>query len=146
MRNAVLNTAALKGVNYDTGKVNIKIFISDDSPVVRVRLTNMLSDVKGIDLIGEAANVQDSIDEILRLRPDVVILDIRMPGGSGIDVLKRIKSDDYAPVVIVLTNYPFPQYRKICTDNGADYFFDKSNEFHRVLEVLKNLHSYSKPN
>jgi len=68
-----------------------------------------------------------------------VILDIRMPGGSGIDVLEDIKKINAAPIVIILTNYPYPQYRKKCMAAGADYFFDKSSEFEKVTEVLKKL-------
>jgi DNA-binding NarL/FixJ family response regulator len=68
-----------------------------------------------------------------------VILDIRMPGGSGIDVLENIKKTNAAPVVIVLTNYPYPQYRKKCMALGAEYFFDKTTEFEKVTEVIENL-------
>lgn len=117
------------------------VFISDDSPVVRVRLANMIEDIQGINLIGEANNVQDSIRRIEELKPDAVILDIRMPGGSGLDVLKKIKENqnDHTPIIIVLTNYPYPQYRKKCLEAGADYFFDKSNEFHKVVEVFREM-------
>jgi DNA-binding NarL/FixJ family response regulator len=117
----------------------MNVFISDDSPVVRVRLANIIDDIKGLKLIGEAQNVQDSIAKIEELKPDAVILDIRMPGGSGIDVLKKIKHLQNPPIVIVLTNYPYPQYRNICLESGADFFFDKSNEFHKVVDVFKNL-------
>ena len=80
----------------------MKVFIADDSEVVCERLTTMLSELPGIEIIGQ------SIESIRRLHPDVVILDIRMPGGSGIDVLEDIKKTNTAPVVIVLTNYPYP--------------------------------------
>ena len=120
---------------------HMDVFISDDSPVVRVRLANMIEDVKGINLIGEANNVQESIELIDKLKPDAIILDIRMPGGSGLDVLKKIREDEMNnhPLIIVLTNYPYPQYRKKCMEAGADYFFDKSNEFHKVVDVFKKL-------
>ena len=62
-----------------------------------------------------------------------------MPGGSGIDVLREIKQNNQTPLVIVLTNYPYPQYRRKCMDAGADFFFDKSTEFDKVTEVLKQL-------
>jgi DNA-binding response OmpR family regulator len=68
-----------------------------------------------------------------------VILDIRMPGGSGMDVLQAIKREKQAPMVIMLTNYPYPQYRKKCLGLGADYFFDKSTEFEKVTELFKQL-------
>jgi len=117
----------------------VKVFIVDDSEIVIERLKTMLSEVKEIEVIGKANNPFDAINGIRTLHPDAVILDLQMPGGSGIGVLLSIKRNSSAPVVLVLTNYPYPQYRKKCMEAGADFFFDKSTEFERVPEVLKQL-------
>jgi DNA-binding NarL/FixJ family response regulator len=117
----------------------MKVFIADDSKVLCERLIEMLSDIPGIEIIGHAQDVAESLTSIKKLNPDIVILDIRMPGGSGIDVLQDIKKGRQAPMVIILTNYPYPQYRKKCLGLGADYFFDKSTEFEKVTELFKLL-------
>lgn len=117
----------------------IKTFIADDSLNVRKGLIAMLSQVDGIELIGEAENVDEAIGSVQMLKPDVVILDIKMPGGSGVDVLKYVKKEQPSTIVIILTNYPYPQYRQECMDEGADFFFDKSIEFEKVIEVCKQL-------
>jgi DNA-binding NarL/FixJ family response regulator len=117
----------------------VKLFIVDDSEIVIERLKTMVSEVKEIEIIGQATNPFDAINGIRTLHPDAVILDLQMPGGSGIGVLLSIKRDNSAPVVLVLTNYPYPQYRKKCMEAGADFFFDKSTEFERVPEVLNRL-------
>ncbi len=117
----------------------MKVFIADDSKIFRVRLKEMLSELTEIEIIGEAENTLETTKRIRKLNPDVVILDIRMPDGSGIDVLKHIKKNNRAPVVIILTNYPYPQYRKKCVELGASYFFNKSDEIEKVLEALKQL-------
>lgn len=117
----------------------MKVFIADDSAPVRERLKNMLSELEGVEVIGQAQDAVEATKSILELKPDVAILDIRMPGGSGIDTLRNIKRVTPAPRVIMLTNYPYPQYRKRCMDAGADFFFDKSSEFHKVIEVLKQM-------
>ena len=117
----------------------MKVFIVDDSSVLRERLVEMLSELPEIEIIGYAQNVPDALSSIKELNPDVVILDIRIPGGSGIDVLQDIKKERKAPMVIMLTNYPYPQYRKKCLGLGADYFFDKSTEFEKVTELFKRL-------
>jgi DNA-binding NarL/FixJ family response regulator len=117
----------------------MKVFIADDSKVLCERLIEMLSDVPGIEVIGHAQDVLESLAAIKKLNPDIVILDIRMPGGSGMDVLQAIKQEKHAPMVIMLTNYPYPQYRKKCLGLGADYFFDKSTEFEKVTELFKQL-------
>ncbi len=99
----------------------------------------MLADIEGIEVVGHAEDCLKALEGIDSSKPDVVILDIRMAGGNGIDVLKRVKNNTPAPVVIMFTNYPYPQYRKNCMGAGADYFFDKSTEFHKVAGILKKL-------
>ena len=117
----------------------MKVFIADDSVVLRERLVTMFADVPGMEIVGQAGEGLEATDAIRRLEPDVVILDIRMPGGNGIDALKSIKKETPAPAVIMLTAYPYPQYRKKCLEAGADYFFDKSTEFQKVTTTLKQL-------
>jgi DNA-binding NarL/FixJ family response regulator len=117
----------------------LRVFIVDDSAVIRERLETMLSELKGIEIIGQAKGSTEAEEAIPKLKPDVVILDIRMHGGNGIEVLKNIKKDKNPPLVMMLTNYPYPQYRKKCKDAGADFFFDKSTEFDKITEVLKKL-------
>ena len=117
----------------------MKVFIVDDSALVRERLIALISEYPEIEITGQAENAQEAINSIRKLKPDVVILDIRMPGGNGIEVLRNIKKYNSAPTVIILTNYPYPQYRKKCMEAGADYFFDKSTEFHKIIEVIKKL-------
>ena len=117
----------------------MKVFIADDSQIMRERLIDMLSDLPEIEITGQAQDGFTATDLITKLNPDVVILDIRMPKGSGIDVLKKIKKNNQAPIVIIITNYPYPQYRKKCEGAGADYFFDKASEFEKITEVLMQL-------
>jgi DNA-binding NarL/FixJ family response regulator len=117
----------------------MKVFIADDSPIVYERLIAMLSNLKEIETIGQAHDVSGAINSIEELKPDAVILDIQMPGGSGIDVLRHIKKEQPATVVIILTNYPYPQYRQRCMDEGADFFFDKSTEFNEITKTFKRL-------
>lgn len=117
----------------------IRVFIADDSAVVRERLAAMITDFDEIEMAGQAADAPRAIKGIRKLEPDAVILDIRMPGGNGINVLQTIKKIRPATMVIILTNYPYPQYRKKCLENGADFFFDKSTEFEKVTEVLRQL-------
>jgi DNA-binding NarL/FixJ family response regulator len=113
------------------------VYIVDDAEAVIERLKTMLSELTEIEVIGQANNPYDAINGIRTLHPDAVILDLQMPGGSGIGVLLSIKRDNPAPKVIILTNYPYPQYRKKCMEAGADFFFDKSTEFERIPEVFK---------
>ncbi len=122
-----------------TAKRHLKVLVADDSPLIRERLAAVISDIENAELVGQAENVQDAVDGIRCLKPDVAILDIRMPGGSGLQVLEQAKAGQSPPVVIMLTAFPLPPYRKRCEALGADYFFDKPTDFDRVAVVLKQL-------
>jgi DNA-binding NarL/FixJ family response regulator len=115
------------------------VFIVDDSPVVRERLLGLIAEVPNVEVIGQADIAFEAIHSIRRLKPDVVVLDLSMPGGSGIYVLENIKKDRPAPLVIMLTNFVHEQYRSRCLQLGADHFFDKSTEFQKVVDVLRTV-------
>ena len=117
----------------------MRVYVVDDSPLVRERLVTLLSEVAGVEVVGVTDNAEDGIAGIAMHRPDVAILDVCLPSGSGISVLEEVKKRDDSPTVIMLTNYSYSQYRKKCMDAGADYFFDKSSEFYRVTEVLAHM-------
>ena len=117
------------------------MFVVDDSPLVRDRLIGMVSELPNVTVIGQAEIAFEAISAIRKLRPDAVVLDISMPGGSGLQALEQIKREHAFCVVIMLTNFASEQYREKCLQLGADYFFDKSGEFEKVVEVLRNMAS-----
>jgi len=92
-----------------------------------------------VTVVGEAETPRAAVEGILRTRPDSVVLDIQLIGGSGIDVLREAHPRTPATVFIVLTNHPNPQYRRICMEAGAAYFFDKNTEIAKVCEVIAEL-------
>jgi DNA-binding NarL/FixJ family response regulator len=100
---------------------------------------DVVSRFQEIRVVDEVSDAPQAVESIARHKPDIVILDIQMPGGSGIEVLKTIKKNKPSPIVIMFTNYPYPQYRAKCMEAGADFFFDKSLEFDALTETLKNL-------
>lgn len=117
----------------------MKVFIADDSPILCERLKTMLSDFPEIEVVGQAEDTSGAIKSIKKLKPDLVILDIRMPGGSGIEVLQSIKKERPDIKVIVFTNYPYPQYRKKCMDLGADFFFAKATESDEISRAIEQM-------
>ena len=118
----------------------MRLFIADDSEMLRTRLVDMLTEIKGINVVGEARDSREAVERVEALNPDVVILDIRMPGGDGILALESIKkSRKRQPKVIVFTNYPYLQYRKRCMDAGADFFFYKALDFEKLLDLIRDL-------
>ena len=119
---------------------SLQVVIVDDSVVIRQRLVSLLEETHGVDVAGVATDGFEGLETVQKLHPDVVILDIRMPGMGGIEFLEALQGDnELSPTVIVLTNFPYPAYRKRCQELGAEYFFDKSTEFAAAVEVLKQL-------
>ncbi len=100
----------------------------------------MLAPLKGVEIIGEATEANTATSAIQQLGPDVVILDIHLIGqGTGIDVLQSVKQKKLSPLVIILTNYPYRQYRNKCLDAGADFFLDKSTQFECLMPIFERL-------
>ena len=118
-------------------KTAMRLLIVDDSEIVRERLKALLSEVPMVETISQAKDPQEARGLMGKLNPDVVLVDIQMPGGGGINLLHEIKKGLKPPLLIVLTNQSYPQYRRKCMESGADFFFDKSTEFDKVAEVLK---------
>jgi len=118
---------------------NLRLLIVDDSELMCTHLAQILTEIGGVEIMGAAFNVPDAYRYIEKNMPDVAILDICLPGGNGIDILKKIREGGNSTKVIMYTHYPFPQYEKKCMHFGADYFFDKYNEFDKLLGVIKQL-------
>jgi DNA-binding NarL/FixJ family response regulator len=114
-----------------------KVFIAEDFLPVRRRLTELLTGLGGVDLVGEAESPAEAIGGILDTRPDWVILDYQLRGGTGVDVLRAVHPKAPSIRFIVLTNHPTSQYRRACTEAGAGWFFDKSTEFGKIRSVIE---------
>ena len=115
------------------------VLIVDDSAAVRERLKELVSGVAAVEVCGQAADARQALAAIRELAPQVVILDLHMPGGNGLEVLEGVRRDPARPEFIVLTNYATPQYKQRCREAGARYFFDKSHDFEKVPEALADL-------
>jgi DNA-binding NarL/FixJ family response regulator len=113
------------------------VLIVDDSPGIRKRLGALAMEVEGVEVVGDAADAQEALDLCRELEPDVMTLDLRLPGESGLEVLERLQGLPSAPVVIVLTNYPYPEFKRRCLAMGARYFLNKATQFEKVQEILE---------
>ncbi len=128
-----------KGMRNALNPLNTKsVFVVEDAPPIRERLTAMLRESNGVEVIGEADNPQSAIQGILSKKPDSVVLDIQLIGGSGLEVLEAVHPIHPQIVFIVLTNFPSKQYRQKCLASGASYFLDKNEEFLKVLDAVHN--------
>jgi len=95
----------------------------------------MLREVPGVEP-HEAAGADEALEAIRTFVPDLVVLDVHMPGTSGIDLLPIIKALPSPPLVVILTSHPTEHHRRLSIAHGADFFFDKSLDFARVVELV----------
>jgi len=119
----------------------LKVLIVEDSEVVTKRLRTLLKDLPEVSVVGEAINGTEALAIHNVMHPDVVLLDIKLPGMNGVEVLKEIKQMNSNTTVMMLTNYSDLHHRKRCKEAGADYFFDKSIEFEKVPDALTHIYS-----
>jgi len=115
------------------------ILLVDDSKPTRERLAALLSELDETVVVAQAGNSKEALESIRCLRPEVVILDIQMPGGNGVRVLEAVKRESEPPVVIMLTNHAYLPYREKCAKLGADFFLDKSHDFDHLQLILTDL-------
>jgi len=83
----------------------MKALIVDDEPLARERLRAMLGDIEGIDVVGEAGDGFEALEAVQRLAPDVVLLDIRMPGIDGLETARHLAAFEAPPAVVFCTAY-----------------------------------------
>jgi len=122
----------------------VRIIIADDSEILRSRLVEMLMQIKGIEIVAEAKDTKEAIETTKSHHPDVLIIDLRMPGEDGIVAIEAIKKGKRnKPKIIVFTNYPYLQYRKRCVEAGADFFFYKALEFEKLVALIKELSGHN---
>lgn len=116
----------------------LKVLIVDDAPIVRERFSRILSESLPLEIVGQAQTIKQALTILPTTQPDVVLLDLRLPDGSGLHVLQQIRETSISCKVIMMTTTPYPYYRERCLAAGADYFFDKSEEFEQVIELLRH--------
>ena len=111
-----------------------KVFLVEDSAPIRERLTRLLETVPGAQVVGQAADVEDAIGAILAVRPDLVLLDLRLEDGSGFDVLRAVHHAEPRIDFYMLSNFASEPYRRQAERLGACGFFDKTQDFDRLRE------------
>lgn len=119
----------------------VRVFLVEDSPLLRKRIVDSLESLGRFELVGFSESEEDALEAIASAQPDVVITDIRLKQGNGIEVVRQVRLTQAPsqPKIFVLSNYAYPEYKRQCELVGADDFFDKSSEYDRFLETLQRV-------
>lgn len=116
-----------------------RIVIIEDDSAIRESYAYLLDHVEGFEVIGTYASVEDSLDYIKENEPDIILLDIELPGMSGIDALPKIKQAVRGVKVIILTAYEDPQLIFGALSNGASGYLSKSIPAARLVESIQDI-------
>ena len=113
--------------------------IVEDSTLVRERLRELLLEIPQLELVGEYDNSAAAITALRQRAVDILLLDIKLRGSDGLDVLRNAKATLSNTTVVVFTNYAEAPYRDLFTQLGADYFFNKTYETEQLRDTLIRL-------
>ena len=123
----------------------MKIVLVEDSVIVRARLTLQLARIQGVQVVGHAASEDEAVEMINRKRPDLVLMDIGLESGNGIEALRRIRKSGNRTRVWILSNCSAPDYRELVRDQGVEHFFAKNSEIEQLMARVRDMHCITMP-
>jgi DNA-binding NarL/FixJ family response regulator len=117
----------------------INILLVDDHPIIRDGLRAALAQDTGLNVVGEAQNADEAITKTRETRPDVVLLDISLPGKNGFEVLKQLHTEMPEVRVLILSTYSEKQYAVRCLKSGAWGYLTKSSGSAELIEAVRTI-------
>lgn len=117
----------------------MRVLIADDSSFMLDRLQQMLLSLEDVEVVVSFRNGTDALHALRDQKPDLAILDNKMPGLKGVDVIREIRKEDRKVKIMLLTFYANTYYKQQAMNAGADYFFSKSEDFEKIPGVVSEL-------
>lgn len=114
----------------------LRVMFADDHEVMREGLTGLIAKQPGIRIVGEAGNGRQALELAMRVRPDVIVMDVSMPEMDGIEATRRIKAEMPDVRIIGLSMYEDAHIGKIMREAGADGFVSKSASAAELVEAI----------
>ncbi len=118
----------------------IKVLVVDDHDLIRAGLSRMLLDDGTIEIVGEAASGEEAIDKARQINPDVVLMDIKMPGIGGLEATRRLKRQSENIKVVVVTACIDDPYPTHVMESGASAYVSKNSHISEMIKAIKQVH------
>ncbi|MFX1680994.1 response regulator transcription factor [Mitsuaria sp. CC2] len=118
---------------------SMNIAVIEDNVPVRQLLVRRAQKIGGITVVAQASGEDEAVDAVMATTPDVVLLDLNLAQGTGLSVLSRLRGQDYAGRVFVLSAEDAATHAAPCRRSGADAFYDKAFDFEQLLADLHEL-------
>src|SRR4051812_32022327 len=119
----------------------IRIMVIDDQAVVRQGFVSLIKTVPDMEIVGEGSNGQEAVDLFRRLRPDITLMDLRMPGVSGAEAIKQIRGEFPAARIIVLTTFDGDEDIYRAVQAGAQGYLLKDMFFEELEAAIRKVHA-----
>jgi len=117
----------------------MRVLLADDSDLILERLQETISIYKQVEIVGPFKNGTETLEALKLLKPDLAIVDLKMPGLSGLEVLSEIRQTDKTLQFIILTFYASDINRQQAIQAGTNYFFSKEDDFEKISMVVEEL-------
>lgn len=115
------------------------VLIVDDNRNYIDRLVSLMEESGLSNPVMAAGNYNEAVKLIAKEKPSIILLDMNMPGKSGVEVLRYIREEKWNCRIIMVTNHSNESYRKLCLEAGADYFLDKTRDFAMIPSLIEKI-------
>ncbi len=117
----------------------VSVLIVDDDPQFRALVSRLLEGEPELRIVDEAADGEASVRSVRETAPDVVLMDIRMPGIDGLEATRRIKAERPMTKIVILTSFAEEAYRRAASESGADAFLVKKMLSRELLPTIRRV-------
>ena len=118
-----------------------KTLIVDDNRLIRETLKGLITRYFSSMIVEEASDGKEAMEKVGSFHPDLIIMDFRLPGESGLELTKKIKITHSDVKVLILTGHHYPGYKEMAARYGADGFLVKGGASHEILEAVESFFS-----
>lgn len=122
----------------------MRVILADDSNLILERLQEALRVFKQVEIVGLCDNGIDTLNAIRVLKPDLAIIDIEMPGLTGLEVLQEVRKEGAGLKIVILTFYSSDYYQQAAIKLGADYFYSKVDDFEKIPLLIASILDFEK--
>jgi two-component system OmpR family response regulator len=126
-------------MNIMTTHACLRVLLVEDSTVLAERISELINPIEDVTLVGVVDTESAAVAAVKHDSIDVLILDLHLKQGTGFGVMRSLAQLPARPSVVVLTNYDLPEYQNAALGLGASYFLDKSRDYGRLPQILREL-------